>query len=289
MLSLSPLPFKTMMDFCSFPRLSGFTLLQISGPEAAAFLQAQTMNDVLTLTTGQWQWNGWLNPKGRVIALFALLKAADEQFLAILPDFPAAELLPRLQRFVLRARVQLRVVADQACAADIGVKPSHEAGQALDFSGDGGQRQLLLLPVTSPLLDDPNLETDARWYAMDLAHGLPRLAESQREAWTPQMLSLERFTAFSLKKGCYPGQEIVARTHYLGQAKRQLVRLTGTALVAGREVLDDTGRALGSLVCANAEGNEGLAVMAAADSALRLTNGSPVTAMPMQGGLQRPL
>ena len=289
MLSPAPLPFKTMMDFCSFPRLSGFTLLQVSGPEAAAFLQAQTMNDVLTLTTGQWQWNGWLNPKGRVIALFALLKAADEQFLAILPDFPAAELLPRLQRFVFRARVQLQVVADLACAVDIGVEPRQEAGQVLDFSGDGGQRRLLLLPVASPLLGDPDPETDARWYGMDLAHGLPRLPESQREAWTPQMLSLERLSAFSLKKGCYPGQEIVARTHYLGQAKRQLVRLAGTTLAAGSEILDDTGRPLGSLVCANAEGHEGLAVMAAADSALRLTNGSLVTRLKLQGGLQRPL
>ncbi len=289
MLSPAPLPFKTMMDFRSFPRLSGFTLLQISGPESAAFLQAQTMNDVLALTIGQWQWNGWLNPKGRVIALFALLKAADEQFLAILPDFPAAELLPRLQRFVFRARVQLRVVDDLACAADVAVLSQQVAGEALDFSGDGGQRRLLLLPGASPLLDDPDPATDARWYAMDLAHGLPRLPESQREAWTPQMLSLERLRAYSLKKGCYPGQEIVARTHYLGQAKRQLVRFTGTALAAGREVLDDTGRAMGSLVCANAEGNEGLAVMTAADSALRLTDGSLVTPLKLQAGLQRPL
>ena len=66
--------------------------------------------------------------------------------------------------------------------------------------------------------------TDAAWLADDLAHGLPRLDESQREAWTPQMLSLERLHAFSLKKGCYPGQEIVARTHYLGQAKRALAQ-----------------------------------------------------------------
>ena len=289
MLSPAPLPFKTIMEFRALPRLSGFTLLQVSGLEAAAFLQAQTMNDVLALTTGKWHWNGWLNPKGRMIALFALFKAADEQFLVILPDFPAVELLPRLQRFVFRARVQLRVVDDLACAADIGVEPRQEAGQALDFSGDGGQRRLLLLPVASALLGDPDPEIDARWFAMDLAHGLPRLPQSQRELWTPQMLSLERLKAYSLKKGCYPGQEIVARTHYLGQAKRSLVRLSGSGLYAGGEILDASDQVLGSLVCASTDGSEGLAVLTASSGPMHSPNGHPIAQLPSLGGLDRPL
>ena len=65
--------------------------------------------------------------------------------------------------------------------------------------------------------------------AFDLEHGLPRLPASQAEHWTPQQLSLERLGAFSVKKGCYPGQEIVARTHFLGKAKRGLALLEGSS------------------------------------------------------------
>src|SRR3546814_3526677 len=90
-------------------------------------------------------------------------------------------------------------------------------GFAFDFSGDGGARTLWAGPG---LASTDDLDARARWAAFDLAHGLPRLAESQIEKWTPQQLSLERLHAYSVKKGYYPGQEIVARTHFLGQAKR---------------------------------------------------------------------
>ena len=76
-------------------------------------------------------------------------------------------------------------------------------------------------PTGRPRCTTPSLQ--ARWFAHDLHAGLPRLPASQREQWTPQQLSLERLHAFSVKKGCYPGQEIVARTHFLGKAKRGLV------------------------------------------------------------------
>src|SRR3546814_3450771 len=79
-------------------------------------------------------------------------------------------------------------------------------GFAFDFSGDGGARTLWAGPG---LASTDDLDARARWVAFDLAHGLPRLAESQIEKWTPQQLSLERLHAYSVKKGCYPGQEIV--------------------------------------------------------------------------------
>ena len=294
MLSPGPMPFKfmltnIMMETRASPRLSGYSILEVSGPEAAAFLQAQTMNDVVALAPGQWQWNGWLNPKGRVIALFALYKVADEEFLAILPDFPAAELLPRLQRFVFRAKVRLRVADELACSGDFAPMVLQPQAMELDFSGEGGRRRLRLLPATSALLADPDPESDARWYAMDIAHGLPRLPESQREAWTPEMLSLERLSAYSLKKGCYPGQEIVARTHYLGQAKRRLVRLAGTGLQVGLEVRGEFGDGLGSLVCATTDGREGLAVTVAASGPMHLAHAGPINELAILDGLGRAL
>jgi folate-binding Fe-S cluster repair protein YgfZ len=99
------------------------------------------------------------------------------------------------------------------------------------------------------------------------------------------MLSLDRLNAYSLKKGCYPGQEIVARTHYLGQAKRGLVRIAGSGLEAGADIAAD-GRTIGSIVCSI--GGEALAVLStdrAADG--WECAGSACRELPLLGGLAR--
>lgn len=263
--------------------LSGFSLLAAEGPGAEAFLQAQSMNDVRALALRQWQWNGWLNAKGRVIALFALLRAAPEAYWLVLPDFPAAELLPRLQRYVLRSKLVLRVLEDWRAgaefAADAGqadglqaAAPANiavggaDSGYTLDFSGQAGKRRLWLMPAGCPGLCGPDAGLDLRWHGLDLQHGLPRLEASQSEAWTPQMLSLERLDAYSLKKGCYPGQEIVARTHYLGQAKRGLAGVVGEQLRAGMDLFQGESPSesrIGTVACASQDGRRGLAVVPA--------------------------
>ena len=218
--------------------LPGFSLLACTGPEAAAFLQAQTMNDLRALAPGQWQWNGWLSAKGRLLCLFALWRRAEQDFLLILPDFPAFELQPLLQRYVFRSRLKLAVEENLEVRGEFAIASADGArnlaladgpGWRFDFGGDSLGRQLLLVPRgDGSATDAPGF--DAAWREADLMHGLPRLDTTQREAWTPQMLSLQRLGAFSLSKGCYPGQEIVARTHYLGQAKRELALLEGEAM-----------------------------------------------------------
>lgn len=280
--------------------LSGFSLLAIEGPDAAAFLQAQLMNDVMALAPRQWQWNGWLSAKGRVIALFALVRLDPERYWLVLPDFPAAELLPLLQRYVFRSKLRLAVLEDWCAAAalDISVDGSEgrdrvagedDSGFELDLGGDARARSLRLLPRRNPDLAPGKPDIDQDWTLQDIAHGLPRLDVSQREAWTAQMLSLERLRAFSLKKGCYPGQEIVARTHYLGQAKRGLVRLRGQGLRPGQALSGPEGK-LGSIVCASADGLEALAVLPAGlDPGLVLVNDAGACVpLPLQDGLARP-
>ena len=110
-----------------------------------------------------------------------------------------------------------------------------------------------------------------------------------RSAWTPQMLSLQRLQAFSLAKGCYPGQEIVARTHYLGQAKRELALLEGEGLSPGATVSDAAGGNLGTIVCSAREGSLALAVLQAGRQPGELKAGeAPAREMPLREGLQRP-
>jgi folate-binding protein YgfZ len=287
--------FKTNLGVARCPALAGFAVVEVEGRDSAAFLQSQSMNDVVALAPGRWQWNGLLTPKGRVIALFALACVADGRFLLVLPDADPAELVVHLRRFVFRSKVTIThsqawvaaggpaAASDDPCA----VAGDPDQGFALDFSGVGGSRWLWLLAPSHPALAPPDAAADASWRDGDLAHGLPRLSGAQREAYTPQMLSLERLGAFSLKKGCYPGQEIVARTHYLGQAKRGLVRLRGAGLAPGQPV-DAAGLAAGSIACTDAAGHHALAVLAA-DTVGDLTSGGfPCTRESLLPGLVRP-
>ncbi len=280
--------FKTNLPPRSCPALHGVSILAVQGRDAGTFLQSQTMNDAASLAPGQWQWNGWLTPKGRVIALFQLLRVSAERWLLVLPDFPAAELQPLLQRFVFRSQLQLLSASGLTAAAgpvaDGAVlrqwSGSEEDGMALLLADPSPPRSLWLLPDGHPALAPPNPAVDRDWFAADLAAGVPRLPVEGREAWTPQMLSLERLHAFSLKKGCYPGQEIVARTHYLGQAKRGLTRLDGTGLRPGATV-EAQGVAAGTAVCATADGREALAVLALEALEPWVVGGLPCQRLPL--------
>ena len=299
MLSPGPVTFKATLPARPLPTLASHGLLEVEGPDAAAFLQSQLMNDVRTLAPGQWQWNGWLTAKGRLVALMALLRIAPDRFLAVLPDFPAGELQSRLQRYVFRSKVRLAVASHWRCAAQLQDVEAVDApadtavavaeGWRLDMSGEG-HRALWLLAEGSSLLAPADAAATDAWFALDLAHGLPRLPPEGIEAWTPQMLSLERLRAFSLAKGCYPGQEIVARTHYLGKAKRGLARIVGDGLHAGQSVVGEDGADVGQVACARADGREGLAVAALDRLHLPLAvAGRPVERLPLAEGLARPV
>lgn len=236
----------------------------MEGRDAVKFAQAQFTTDVEALADGHWHWSGWLTPKGRIIALFALLRLGPEQLWLVFPDADPAAFAEQLQRFVFRSRVALRPLGEvhaagtfsapaQASGARIGGSP--ERGVELDMGGDGGPRTLRLSASPAPADGDGA----ARWKAFDLAHGLPRLDGSQAELWTPQQLSLERLRGYSVKKGCYPGQEIVARTHFLGKAKRGLVRLQASGAAEAGAAVAAGGSEVGRVVCT--AGTQALAVL----------------------------
>jgi hypothetical protein len=250
--------------------LPDYRMVALSGRDAVAFAQAQFMNDVAALAPGRWQWNGWLAPKGRVIALFALLRIEEDALWLLLADADADEFVARLGRFLFRSKVAIDVRNDLLVSAAFDVpRAARDASIArldgdrieLDFSGNGGARVAWIAQRTQA--DVPN-DADAalRWTRADLTHGLPHLVPAQAEQWTPQQLSLERLRAYSVKKGCYPGQEIVARTHFLGQAKRGLALLELPADAQAGTGVMQSGRAIGNLVCvATGAPTLGLAVL----------------------------
>jgi len=249
----------------TFAPLPRYGVIALDGPEAAVFAQAQFANDVSALAPGHWHWNTWLTAKGRVIAVFALLKQADDALLLVLPDMPATAFCDTLRRFVFRRKVSIspadwRVAgafATPACARDNALDLA-EARIELDLGAADGPRTLRL---HREAIDPPSADFALRWYQQDLRVGLPRLVEGQREQWTPQQLSLERLHAFSVRKGCYPGQEIVARTHFLGKTKRGALLLeSAQPLPAGAQVLQ-SGQAVGHVACGTEAGTLALAVL----------------------------
>ena len=227
-------------------------VIALSGRDATAFAQAQFMSDIKALAPGQWHWSGWLTPRGRVVALFALLKLGEETLWLLAPDADPVALAAGLQRFLFRAKVAIGV-RDELQVAGSFAQPLHargsqvhgstESGIELDMGAAGGPRTLRILPASTAASDPASV---TRWMSFDIEHGLPRLPASQSDQWTPQQLSLERLRAFSVKKGCYPGQEIVARTHFLGRAKRGLALFecdasipVGTSVLIGADAVGE--------------------------------------------------
>ncbi len=207
-------------------RLEDFAVLRIRGLDALHFAQAQLANDLRQLAVQAWQWNCLLNAQGRVLALMQLLRIDDEELVAVLPAAAAGMVRDHLARYVLRSKVVLSV--DAACplgrfgstAAPVA------AGGAVEAEGSGwrwtvggvGAREFALGLKADTTMDP------ATWRAADIADRIPWLVGEAVAAHVPHALGLAALPAFSTSKGCYPGQEIVARTHFLGRSKRRLAR-----------------------------------------------------------------
>ena len=278
-------------------------VVALEGRDAAAFAQSQFTSDVVALADLQWQWSAWLTPKGRVIALFQLLRLDAEHYWAIVRDMPAQSFATALGRFVFRSKVKLLPLAvsvtglRDVAATDASI--ARRVGDAIELVLDRHGARALRVHVldtdagSSVDADDADDERAlAAWRLDDLALGLPRLEGSAVEGYTPQMLGLDRLAAYSLKKGCYPGQEIVSRTHYLGQAKRglQRVRLLAPASVGERLTSDVGSSADVASIASDGARHEALLVAALEPTATHWLgdDGAPrAEPLPFEDGLLR--
>lgn len=294
-LCLAPVHDNLHISAQTFSALPEHAVIALQGPDALAFAQAQFANDLTPLADGQWQWSAWLSAKGRVIALFMLCRIDEQTLWLVLADGRAHVLAQQLQRFVFRRKVKV-VVREDLRVTGCFAAPAIAHGNRLDAQPahtdfDLGAPGLpRTLRIRAQAAGEPGFAEQgdfaSRWREADLRLGLPRLDDSAVELWTPQQIGLDRLAAYSVKKGCYPGQEIVARTHFLGKAKRvaQLLAVPpGTP--AGAE-LQHAGQAAGTL--ASVGGGLALAVLPLDSAGLSLQLGdAPVQLQPLLEGLAR--
>lgn len=247
--------------------LNDLRVLTVSGPERTAFLQGQLTQDVALARADSSLLSGWADARGRLLFaghLFTLGTGADAPLALLVPEPLAESLLRRMRMYVLRAKVQITLSGLAVYGLCAGGKPVDAAtGQQLGLHHDRS-RSLLVSPAREPGTVDDSQQTCNAWLLADIRAGIPAIGVATSGEFIPQMINLDLLNAISFSKGCYTGQEIIARTKYLGRVKRRMLRfsvdspppLPGTPVYAARG-------AVGQVVSAAAiaEGSELLAVI----------------------------
>ena len=245
--------------------LPHLTVLELTGSDTQAFLQAQVPSDIRLLSSERAQISGWCTAKGRLLTTFVVWPVADGYRLILASDVADA-IAKRLKMFVLRLKVQISRLDDAVLgllnppsALDGLVLPTEpwQISQAAGVTAIRLDSTRVLLSCSDAALASLTAavatgQSDL-WLRADIEQGFPLVSQATSEHYVPQMVNLDKLGGVSFKKGCYPGQEIVARTHYLGKIKRHLYRVKATqALTAGAEVRSDilNGQACGSLLSA---------------------------------------
>ena len=248
-------------------RLTDWGVIRADGADAATFLQGQLTNDVLGLGPSRARLAGFCSAKGRLQASFIVWQPSAETFLLACSTSILAATLKRLSMFVLRARCKLRDASTELPLVGVSADPGadgllagldvwavrEEADRTLVRLADanGMRRGLLAGPLAGAIDAPPMPLSDWRW--LELHSGIATIEAATVDRFVPQMLNYELVGAIDFRKGCYPGQEVVARSQYRGTIKRRTVLFDCAELpVSGQEVFHSDERSEPAGVVANA-------------------------------------
>jgi folate-binding protein YgfZ len=198
--------------------LNYLNLLRVSGEDASDFLHGQLAADTACLKLGDACFAAYCSPRGQVIALLLVMRRESDWLIACEASLFDA-VLKRFRMFVMRAKVEINTVHDLQLAG-LSTGQDDSSPTASYHPGIGALAYLPLNPGTN------DQEEVTQWQQLEVEKGVTWLNTNTSERFLPQMLGLERIGAVSFTKGCYPGQEIVARTRYLGKLKRKPLLLT---------------------------------------------------------------
>jgi folate-binding protein YgfZ len=275
------------MSNTSYYELTHLGVLQATGADTSGFLQGQLTNDIRDLDNGTSQLGAYCSHKGRMIAIMRLLKQGDN-ILMLLPPERIEPVSTRLRMFVLMSKVELANISDtsrtigltgEAAAtllgdeapAEIDAVTCADDGVCIIRIASGNDVPRFMLTGSNSALDnrisqfgDDVVEKGElnEWLLQDIRAGLPMVFEQTVEAFVPQMANMHLVNGVSFTKGCYTGQEVVARMQYLGSLKRRMYRVAidadcpapGTGLHApGSKSAQGAGKVM--LAAATPEGN----------------------------------
>ncbi|MEM7501452.1 MAG: hypothetical protein AAF417_05390 [Pseudomonadota bacterium] len=235
-----------------------YTIIAISGADRNAFLQGQLTQDVAEVTPTRGLHAAWCNAKGRVLVTCRVFADATNHFLAV-PSDVAEDILKRLTMYRLRADVGLAIVDDFELRA-YRAEDLPEGAVCVSTPFDKRYVEVIQPKPTTDEQAAKAFLSPAAWAAARCSHGMVEIHGPTAERYTPHMLNLDRCGAISFSKGCYTGQEVVARTEHLGKVKRRIARYRwdGNGVEPDAEVSDGDGT-VGQVV--NAAGGDVLAVV----------------------------
>ena len=279
--------------------LSDQGLIKVSGEDAESFLQNQLTNDIRNVTETTHQASAWCSPKGRIIANFQIFKRDDSYYLTVSSDL-IEHVIKKLRMYVMMSKVTVEDMSEstvhfgyvgnlEKIVGDIPSSPD----QTLQYNN----LSILKLSDSEPryeIFADVSKISDAKqlwkqcaadaisvdnkgWSYLNIAAGLPNISKASSEAWVPQMVNYIAIGGVDFKKGCYPGQEIVARLNYLGKTKRRLYRLkinTDKLPTVGDVIASESDNEAGKILNAaiSPDGNiEALAIMKIAEAGSTVT------------------
>lgn len=255
-----------------YVHLNTNSTIKVEGDDRIQFLQGQLTQDINLIALDKALFAGFCNPKGRVLAF--ILCYMDQSSIHIQIDSSVEEsFLKRLKMYVLRSKVSMSLLGEQfTCIGFMGFKPLLDQGiqspkSYLDIVrshdvmimrvGKNTERFQLMGDISKVnsfmqlnLPDHTSMSMES-WNNLNILDGVPDIYPSTQEAFIPQSLNMDLIDGINFKKGCYTGQEIVARTHYLGKVKRRMYRgfiESQDALTPGDQILNEKKEVIGQLV-----------------------------------------
>jgi folate-binding protein YgfZ len=205
--------------------LADWTLIHVNGPESMQFLQNLLTNNILHLSLGSEHLSGFCSPKGRLLASFWVSHSSDEHYDLWISADISSELVKKLLMYKLRSKVDITFL-----------DPSMQIyGELSNTPFQTSPNKMCNLPAVRyeestyyrRVIAQTNTGTDSThdsnlWPILEVQSGIPRITANTKDLFVPQMINFESIGGIDFKKGCYPGQEIVARSQYLGNIKRRL-------------------------------------------------------------------
>ena len=238
-------------------RLPFFGVVRVSGEDRASFLHGQLSNDINHLNENTACYATYNTPKGRVLANMIVLNRGEDLLLIMAQDLTEA-IIKRLRMFVLRAKVIFEPLPDFAVAAELDetASPSPASEPTLSFPAQADEG---LYTITLPhlgrlkigetrLLPEHDAAAENAWNLHEIRSGYAWISTATKETAVAQMLNQHIIGGVHFKKGCYPGQEIIARAQYRGQVKRGLAVLQGDSLEAAGVAVQNGGEEAGQII-----------------------------------------